>query len=158
VASELLPQPPSLSDRGTSNFWNFPSFTVIDQAMFSASALTSREASEPLADDPPIRLRRGRPDRPNEVEPPGKTVFTFGSVEDISGCQQRRKLWPTIGGIETIRLRPLGVGQEDGGRRIVLERGKELAPNEILGKQRENHWICGVACRIPARAMARKAP
>jgi hypothetical protein len=35
--------------------------------------------------------------------------------------------------METVRLRPLGVGQKDGGRRIVLQRGKKLAPNGILG-------------------------
>jgi len=29
---------------------------------------------------------------------------------------------------------------------------------ESLANKRENHWMCGVACRIPARAMARKAP
>ena len=69
-----------------------------------------------------------------------------------------RRLWPTIGGIETVRLRPLGVGQEDGGRGIVLERGEEIAPNGILGEDKGSHWICGVACRIPACAMARKTP
>jgi hypothetical protein len=39
-----------------------------------------------------------------------------------------------IGGIETVRPRPLGVCQEDGGGRIFLERDKKVAPNGILGK------------------------
>src|SRR5262249_50209141 len=107
--------------------------TILSFVGFHASLL--REDCTPRAEArgrAALRSARGDP----QVEPPGNAVFIFGSVEEITCRQQRHKLRPIIGGIETVRLRPLGVGQEDGRRRIVLERGKKLVPNRILGKDK----------------------
>ena len=83
---------------------------------------------------------------PSNIEPPCDSILISALDQVVLRSQERRELRPMIGDVKTARFWPLRVGKKDSGWGMGLERGDELFPNGVRGKEKREPldvW-CGV--------------